>query len=413
MTLLEKPQDLTHCLLSYYSLRGQPPPDSCLDLSCACGYEGVFDIPCRGAFFKKSRLSLRLACPKCGDETPISLGLGPRYRLAAFFNGAKRACKNALKARRKLWISAGILTTLLAVAALEYAPMEGWRILKEEGPAAAIQWVKDPRTDREKIIRAWSFYSNGGHEEAEALAKDLFARKKVSKEKADALYLSALIDSRRGGGYALEYFQRAEAYYRQLGKWSSLFQVQVSTANHYAALDDPETATIYLDRAEDLLPQISSGSANLAYFYETEAEVFFRAEMYEHALEASVKSLDLYGKSQSVIDQNGVARALGNTAFFQVLLGDYQSALQNLVEAESLVLNLGNQRQFYYNKLTYYLLYKCMGFEAAPYYVLLEHRARTDALLKSYLDFVERFACGKGIQYKGDGTAPAPPPDQQ
>lgn len=413
MGFAENENGLASCLANYYSLRGHLPPDSCLDLECSCGYQGVFDIFERRTTDHGGRMALNLTCPECGGEKPFTLDLRPSTRLRALLNTARRALRNLVKRRRKIWITAGVLGTLLVVAVHEYPPMQGWRILLEEGPSAALRWTKDPRTDREKIVQAWSLYSNGSHEQASRLVKDFFSRKRASKEKADALYLFALIDSRRGGEHALEYFHKAGDLYGILGARSSLFQVYVSSANHFASRSDPETAVDYLNLAEDLLPEISPGSANLAYFYETEAEVYFRAGMFLQALESSTLSLELYRDGRKIVDRNGVARSLSNTAFYQILLGDYQGALKNLVETERIILKLGNQRQFYYNKLSYYLLYKCLGFDAKPYREILGARALSDPLLKGYLDFVDQYNCRGSMQNKGDGTAPPPPPDRQ
>ncbi len=394
----QMPSDTKKLFLTFYAMTGKLPPDSYQERHCSCGYEGIFDLPARSQTQSKRQFRFAFQCPQCAHEVSYLLGIPLGIRLSR----AKKHLLAGLK-RRKITAFAGAFAiAVMAVAANRYSAAEGWRLLREAGPTAALEWIKDPRTPRERYIQAWTHFAKGELEKAEVLNRPLQRTKIDLKTRADAFYLAGLLEERKGSGKAMELFGGAVDLYADLGKSQNLQQTYLTMAYHLVNQDDYGLAERYWDMANTL----SAESSNRAYLHEVESELHFGLGRYDDALIASRESLVAY-EGRDVV---ATARMKSNVGFYQILNGDPEGGLWTSLEAERIILEQGLGKLYQYNLLNFYLHQKCVGLGGEAYAKMIEAaiEKNKDPTLKRYLNFARAFEC-LDLSNKGDHTPPPPP----
>ncbi len=307
---------------------------------------------------------------------------------------------------RKLAICTLLVVVFGIAAAKHFRPVEMWRVLLTEGPGAALQWLKDPQTPREKFIRAYGLYSSGNFEEAFRITNSLMSVKAEPKLRGDVYYLAAELARRSHQDNTLELYQDAVTNYLEVNAFNSIHLAYTSMAKFLIDLDDPSLAVNHLDFAKTL----PATKPNLAYFHEVESELYFKVGNYQQALNASKMSLNYY----EGVDINGTARMLSNVGFYEMLLGNFEKGLAKTVESEVIILKTGKMKLYFYNKLNLMLFLKCSGFSHHSVEGTIKDYAENerDLVLEGYLAFLENYSCER-LRLKGDGESPPPPPDQQ
>ncbi len=393
-------------LLAFYSIKGDLPPDSINDLECSCGFQGVMEIFPHGRERTGNQFTFCFSCPGCQRRIPYLLQLPTGTRVKRLGMACKQRLFRILRLYSRPLIAGLLCLGFLAAAATRYPPLRGFKVLLEEGPTRALYWMKDPRTEREKFVQAWTLYTKGAYDEARNLNLALNKHNLDPKTRADSFYLSGLLEAKSGSGKAMEYFSMAVDLYSELGKYSSLQQLYLTIANFLVSNEDLDLAIQYLDLAESLPVE----TPNYGYFYETESEIHFAMGDYRQALESSRQGLEYY-RGQDV---DGLARMTSNIGFYLILTGELQQGLAYTIDAETLALEIGTMDLFYYNKINYLLLSKCSGFGEHIYVAMLEDRIEktVDRQLSQYLQFAREWSCPPALKNKGD-QGPPPPPDQQ
>ncbi len=315
---------------------------------------------------------------------------------------------------RKLLISTALVLVFGIAAAKHFRPVEMWKVWREEGPSALYAFLKDPQTNQEKFMQAWSLYSVGRFEEAAQNVAPLLELKTSAKVKGDAFYLAGKLGERSNSSNVIDYFSRAAEVYVKNNALNSAFLAYVSLANFLTSRDDIGLADNYLRLAANL----PASNPELGFFAEVEAKYFFRLGDFENALEASKRGLSYYEGR----DINNFAQLLSTVAFYEILNGNLELGLSKSIECENLILAKGFQDLYFYNQINILLYHKCKGQKGAPYFNSIRQKIDTsgDLNLEWYLHFVQTYSCGSPSthpgeepQKVGEGEGPPPPPDNQ
>lgn len=394
----QTPSTTQKLFLTFYSMTGRLPPDSCEDRECTCGYQGVFDLPRESVVLGKSQFRFVFQCPRCSYHVPYLL----RLPLGIRFVRAKNQLVNGFKQRKAAVFAGTLVIALLTVAANRYSPAEGWKVLREVGPVAALDWIKDPRTPRERYIQAWTHFAKGELEKAAFLNRPLQNVRIDLKTRADALYLAGLLEERKGSNQTMVLYSSAVDLYADLGKMHNMHQTYLTMAYFLVNQKDYGLAQRYLDMATTLPIE----GPDPAYFYEVESELDFGLGRYENALLASRRSLAAY-EGRDVV---ATTRMKSNVGFYQILTGDSEGGLWTSLEAERMILEQGLGKLYHYNLLNFYLHQKCVGLGGEAYARMIESAIveNDDHSLKKYMDFARTFEC-LDLSNKGDHTPPPPP----
>ncbi len=395
-------ESLDRLLLLIYGLKGSLPYDSVSEMACTCGYHGLMDIDPPTVVRKAAHLDFSFHCPQCGGGTAHRLRLPLRVRLKRLAYRLKRLGLLWRAHPRKI-LAMGMLALVIGAAATEYAA-RGFRLLVTAGPRAALAWVAEPRTDREKFVQAWSFYAEGRLVEARELVRSVLHSENVDrKTRADCLYLQGLLRDKQGAISALDTFQRAAAIYSDLGKVGNVHQVYIAIAKFLFTRDDIELAENYLDLA--LSMDLPPDSVHWGFYYETKTKIHFSRAEYAVALDTSYRGLEFYERIGNV---NGQARCLSDAGFYLILLGNLEEGLRHTVDAEEIILETGDMDLFYFNKVNFYLHARCSNQNQKAYATILDEKIAEsgDRLLEKFVEFVRNFPCAPVVI--GDGQAPPP-----
>lgn len=351
-----------------------------------------------------------------------------KHALSAAFFSAKqwrsiraRAKRHLRRQSRAEWFArlaapfeAGktLLTVMLCLgvaglAVRHYRPVTAWGVLRQEGPAAALDWIQDPRTGEEKFIQAWSLHNSGGYEAAGKIVKELIKLKKSSKSKGDAYYLAGKLAERKDLFVAMEFYSRAVDTYLDLNAFNSSYLAYLSIANIFIARNDFGLAENYLELARN----VPAEKPNLGYLAQVESNYHFRLGDYQSALEASRRGFAHYqGK-----DMNNTIELLSAVGFYEILVGQWETGLFHSLECQRLILEKGTRDLYFYNQINLFLYQRCIDSGVRAYYRSISQRIEKtgDQKLKDYLAFAESHTCEPFISMVDTGTGPPPPPDGQ
>lgn len=383
------------------------PCDSIDEITCKCGASGVFQRV-NHCVDKGSYIQYWFRCPECKSEIPHYLGFRFGERAVLNFKVWARNLRKKVRARSRLITIVAAITIVITFAAIEYPIFEGYRVFKEEGPLAILDWVQDPRTNQEKFLEAWSLYSTGDLVGAKEKSKHLLKLKADSKVKGDAYFLTSLLASQDFSSDTMGLYQQTLDIYSKVGAFNSIYNTYLSIANHLLVQDDTELAYHFLKKTY----HVPASNPNLGYYHEVESDFFFKSGQYEDALSAAEISLENY-QGKDVI---ATARLLHLLGFYLILTGDQEAGLGKSIESEILCLKIGNMDLYYYNMFNFFLIAKCNGMNALAYRDIIKNKSKEtgDKLLGIRLEFAENFICGpKPPEKGGDNEPPIPPPDQK
>ncbi len=308
------------------------------------------------------------------------------------------------KARKSLFAML-LCLGLAGIAARHFRPLEAWRVLVEKGPGAALTWIKDPRTNQEKFLQAWSQYSIGDLEKAGKTIRPLLNLKTDTKTKGDAYYLAGKLAEVEDPQTTLAYFTQAAEIYLAEEAYNSAFLAYLSMANALISDDDLALAENYLDLAQSL----PATNPDLGYQADVRVKYFFRIGDYQQALRLSREGFQYYqGKNIS-----GAAQHLSNMGFFEILIGDREAGLKHSLDCQKIILDKNIGHLYHYNQLNIYLYLKCGNLGGETYYKsIMQHVEESgDRNLEWNLTFVKTFPCEPKTEAISNGTGPPPPPD--
>ncbi len=268
--------------------------------------EGISEIEDNGSQKSTGKIQVEETCPdeRLGEDEKTGDALSeetPERSTAKFLDFAKEKSRldeiEATKNRpwrlsRKLkWVAA--LSVILVVGtSMVIRPNQSYHVLKTLGIAAAMDYVSTlGTTPEEKFQKAWIFYRDKQHEEAEALVQELLAEKEASdKTRADCFYL--LGDMRTKTGLTIQglgYIDEAESLYLGLNHQSNLYKTELIKAKAFLNLDEISRAEAALERA--FFWQQKS-QANPQQYYAIKAEVLTRLGDFHGAINSINTRLD-------------------------------------------------------------------------------------------------------------------------
>ena len=272
---------------------------------------------------------------------------------------------------------------------------EGLRILSDEGPRAALEYFRAAtfkRTDyKAEFGQAWSKYVIGDFTESEADCYRLMQQRNLPDPvRGNCYYLLGYIQMRTLRlEMAKESFESAGDIYQKYRKWPHLYQTSL-------ALGEIAMEQGYLDEAEANFQEAFAINRdvdrNLGHYYHLQAQLAFRRENFERALQMARKSLFDFQKNGQKSEE---ADVLADIGFYLVLLGDYSKGYEITMEAQELIQITGNNLKYYFNLVNLLLLKKCSGEDINPLKKQIQTRidAEGEIRLQYQLDLVLDWDC--------------------
>ncbi len=385
----EEERSLNRSLLAVYVARGSLPRDSMMELECACEKFGLMTLDSKSITKSRRGFSFNFVCSQCETKIPYFLHLPLTTKIRRLRFAINTAAWSFLSRYRRPLFAMGLVAALIGVANTRAASY-GFQVLLNEGPRQALSWITDPRTTREKFVRAWTFYSSGELENAREALKPLLGLKMNNdlKTRADVFYLAGLLAGKEDRAQAMEYFHRAAGLYSSLGTHKSLMHAYLSATQLLMDHGDLPEAETYFEMASASMVD----GANLGFFHEVQARLFFERGNYPGALSAGLKSYEYYEEHGDV---NGSARGMSEIGFYRILLGQMEDGLRDTLAAEAMVLKTGDYSLYFYNLINLYLYNRCMGLAYKPYGEIISERAAktNDPVLGRFLRFVGEYPC--------------------
>ncbi len=387
--------------LHYLQTQKLPPVDSLVDLNCGCGFHGPHVT--QDFELCKNVAEYVFMCPACGENTKFRLKLNWRENFRIWLSKTLRA----LRRKKRVLGMVALVGMVVALAATQDVPRKGLQVLLSKGPTAAIEYLKDPATDQEKLARAWAFYSKGEEDRALLLANRLVTREDLNlKTMGDTYYLLGLLNRETEAG--MKFLEKARETYERTGSLNSLFQVMVGMADLEFSAGNLIGGELLLQEATGL----NAPSPNWGFYFEALAWLHIWMGDFDQAEKVILRGMNSLGES----DINGLARMKSTMGFSKMLIGDLREGLVETAEAERLVVEAGKTRLWYFNQVNYFLYHRinCSGMDSV-YSGIIETRLKShpDRLLRKVFDFVSSIECGPSPDLVGDGENPPPPPDKK
>ena len=289
------------------------------------------------------------------------------------------------------------LTGVCALGAMmTFSEREGFRILRESGPAAALEWflAEDAQSFQENPnIRfgiAWARFSKGDLIASRDICFQLLETELPESVEGNVYYLLGHIYGRTGEFEAArKAFETAIEVFERIGHESNAVKTRLGLARAAMENGDYEGARRTLRNTR--VDEVDEKSA--AYYYYLHSRMAFLQGNYREALINARLSHQEYLSSGNT---NGLADSLSEIGFYLILLGDFEEGFNKTMEAESLIHQIGNTDKHYFNLINFILLRKCEGKSYESMVVSIRDRiAETeDAHLLENLDFALKYDCG-------------------
>lgn len=314
--------------------------------------------------------------------------------------------------------------SLFSLAAVVSAYSEGFRILTEDGPRAALEFYQRSSNAKQDSMaefgKAWSKFSFGKLAEAEQDCYRLIQSPNLSPSvRGNAHYLLGHIQlSQIRLEEARENFLVAHSIYQLRGKASSLFDSSLGLAE--VAIEQG-----FLEDAEEILENTLlyevDTDYNLGHFYHLHSRIAFLRQDYQYALEMSYESFARY---QQPNRKDGLAGGLIDIGFYEILVGSYEDGYAHTMEAQEIIFKTGIERKYYFNLANFLLFNKCREQPIASLKSQIEQRILEEGTseLQNLLDLALQWECFAGFDspkdrfplpvfQEGSGGAPDPPPE--
>lgn len=368
------------------------PPDSMVDIRCPCGFKGIMLVDKQSARKTLSAIEYSIVCPNCERRQPFKFFRAPWYFLV-----------RRIKFAKALVIALGLSSILLGIAFVNSPRSKAIGVLLENGPNAAIEWLKNPLSSQELFAKAWGLYSKGEYQAAREIASKVVKRNVSEKATADSYYLLALMDNGQTED-GFDYYHKAISLYAKGANLNSQFLTMVGLADTLVAKGEIESAQDTLFAAME----IGAGSPNLAYYYEVQGYLDIWTGDFPRARENTLLALDMYEFS----DINGVARTLSTDGFLLILMGEKEAGILATVQAETIIAEIGAFRLWVYTQINHLAALRLECNSGAAYIALFEEHLEkhNDRRLQRYFDFAKGLSCSMSEKV-GDSTSPPPPPD--
>lgn len=302
-----------------------------------------------------------------------------------------------IRKRKSLFLMAFIaLSAIVASYTLQtYSDREGYRILVEQGPQAAIEYFSQAQATaagkNDVSIwygYAWSNFRDRRYGVAEDYCQRILGTNPDMRRRADVHYLLGFIFLETGRHFManLRFKDAIELYDKVENGEPNIYRSYLGLARVYMAGNNFDETSRALDLAIRHGGQIKS----LAEYYVLKTELAFKMNDYKLALKYSRISLD-----DAVGDDPASTAAHINIAFYSLLLGDLEGALANNQIASRLILKNNFTNYHPFSRLNLLLYKRCAG---EDYQVLVDEIeasiiANHDNNLKSLLDFVLKWEC--------------------
>ncbi len=292
-------------------------------------------------------------------------------------------------------------------------------VFREKGPDAALVMSQDDyfttRDFKSLFNVAYSLYAKGELTRANGLVDKMMYQEEWvldDKTKANCIYLKGMIAKKKGRyPEAVSYFFRAKDLYQRLGLNANLYRVNLVTARVYLTLGDLEMVETILDESLTIAEQ---NDINLMSYYRLWSDIAFTNSDWKLALSFSEKA---YEEAQITGDVSMVADSLSDMGFYHMLLGNFDDGYEFTVEAQRLILDIGDTDKYYYNLVNLVIFERCSG-KAIPHSKIsvtnsIQNRLReeSDDEMGGLLEFVMTFDCdsiNNDLRRKGESD-PTPP----
>ena len=290
--------------------------------------------------------------------------------------------------KKPLLFVAGVLFLTAAVAVLR---PRAYDILKGQGVSAALAYITNVKIQTEESVyqRAWIEYRANHHEAAAQKALALLGDPRTSaKRGADCFYLLGEIKAATGFfRVSLGHYTEAHLIYQRLNRPQNLYLTSLGKAKALISMDQLDDAQAELNDA--LQWQRSAKDSNLGLYYSLLTALEIRKANYASALQAAMTTASIHEENEN---NDGLAMALSDVGFLQILLGNTREGLANTRRAEYLAVELGDRGKYVCNLVNYVLDDRLRNREPLPFVLqtIEDWIVRyNDRDLEYYLDLTE------------------------
>ena len=317
----------------------------------------------------------------------------------------------ALMGRTKKIVLGLVLAGVFSFGAMvTFSHREGFRILREKGPRAALNWFMhadqlEPGNPDIKFGLAWSHFDKGDLERAETLCHELLDGEIPEKTRGKVFYLLGHIQGKTGRYEASRAsFYNALDVYERIG--DEINQVITSLGLARSSMENRDFATADDILSQDL-PMVKD--SHRGYFFFLRARLAFLREDYEEALTMTRFSHEKY---ELVGEPNKIADSLVEWSLYSILTGDPDTGFEKALEAQEMIQETGDSDKFYFNLVNFMLIRKCRGEDPQIIGRMIGDWAtrNKDSHLYDLLAFAEKYPCG--LQKRGEGDPPTPHDDE-
>ena len=316
----------------------------------------------------------------------------------------------SLSAFNRKWRWVGGITVgglALAMVAMVTVYPEGYRIFKEKGPGAALDYFVSfeksyPNDPKLAFGKAWSKFAVGELDEAERDCLAILQNDRTPNVTIGNCYLLLGKIKMRTGHYpeAREYYGKCLEIFERENRPGNLYKTYCALAVLALESDDLPEAEIFLFEAEAINRW---AEMNPGEVYQLRAEVAFRRHDYPTALDFSKRYHDANEERGNIHE---TVNAKINVGFYQLLNGDLEAAFQSTVEVQLLLPEIRDRNMAYYNLLNLLFVRRCEGKPTEGLVATLNKfiEEEGDQRLKHFVGFVTSFPCDSILFVEGDGS---------
>lgn len=250
-----------------------------------------------------------------------------------------------------------------------YTDQEGYRILVEQGPKAAVQYfsqAKENSAFKNDVSiwygYAWSNFRDGRYGVAEDYCQRILGNNPNERRRADVYFLLGYIHLDMGRHFManLRFKDAFELYSRVENCEPNMHRAELGLARVYLDAGNFVEAGNALDRAARYSGKLKS----LAEYHAIRTRLAFKLGDYKLALKLARLALT-DAKANEIYQAN----AYINISRYSILLGDYESGQKYFQMAQRLVVKNALDEQAPLNLMNMILLNRCTG---EPYDVLVD-----------------------------------------
>jgi tetratricopeptide (TPR) repeat protein len=306
--------------------------------------------------------------------------------------------------RKRKLLTFGLLIALSALIAgfafHKYSEAEGYRILVEHGPAAAVEYFAEAQaaSDGDNLQSiwygyAWSNFKSKKYGVAEDYCQRILGNHPDARRRADVFYLLGYIYLGTGRHFManLRFSDAIEIYRTLENQQSNVHRSELGLVRVFIEGGNYDEAEKALDRAAKFGGKLNS----LSEYYQLRTILAFKIAEYRRALKYARLSLD-DAKSDEVLQ----AHAYIDISFYSLLMGDFEAGFKYHQLAQRLIVKNGLEDLKYSNMLNMILYSRCSGESYDSLVAEIEQRIRIDhnTDFQVMQEFVLNWECGRVVE---------------